>query len=538
MPGRNLFPQELAFRQVGEWSVVSDESYANPFGDVIFEATFDGPTGQRFHVPGFYDGQGIWRVRFSPNAIGAWSFHLHARPANPDLEAEGVFAVEPSLARGYLEATPGDAWGFRYETGEPVMILGDTTYNLFGMAHCGADVEGFVKRRAAQGFNLLRVRLPVSPFHPPHGYSAWQTRRTWPWGGSEQSPLFDRFNLDYFATVDRVVALAEAQGIGLEMIMEAWGFEFPFNRRDVFVPEWEELWLHYLIARYDAYSSVYFWTPMNEYEYYPDGDWRHNPVADRWAMRISRWIKATAPHGHIVSMHNGPRQPAFAQRFRQDPAAIDAIMFQEWGTRDAQRGWLAAGIEDQIAASLDGWQGSAVLAEWGYERNEAFPLLIPGHAHCDAEHTRRGAWRGAMSALGVIHGFENSWGPFLLLEEDQEGLAYLLLLRRFFYEIAPFDALRPAPELLLEPAAYPEGARPLALATPQRDTIVAYLPVGGTVGFALDLGGYQARWFDPVTGELQPARIAGPSLTAPDRLHANNPQDWALVLSREGEATE
>ena len=237
-------------------------------------------------------------------------------------------------------------------------------------------------------------------------------------------------------------------------------------------------------------------------------------------------------------MHNGPREPTFAQRFCQDPTAVDAILFQDWGTRDAQRGWLAAGIEEQIAASLEGWRGSAVLAEWGYARNQAFPLLIPGHAYCDAEHTRRGAWRGAMSGLGIIHGFENSWGPFLLLEEDQEGLAYLLLLRRFFREVAPFQTLRPAPELLLEPTAYPQGARPLALASPGRETIVAYLPVGGTVGFTVDLEGYQARWFSPVTGELQAAQVAGRTATAPDRLHANNPQDWALVLTREGEATE
>ena len=523
---------ELAYRQVGEWSLSSDADYDNPFGDVVFEGAFEGPTGQRFVVPGFYDGGGIWRVRFSPNAVGDWSFHLYARPGNPDLEAEGSFSVTPSLTWGYLQATPGDAWGFRYESGEPAMILGDTTYNLFGMAHCGADVAGFVRRRVEQGFNLLRVRLPVSPFHPPRGYSAWQTRRTWPWGGSEQAPQFDRFGLDYFRTVDQVVALAEAEGIGLEMIMEAWGFEYPFNRRDVFVPEWEELWLRHLIARYDAYSCVYFWTPMNEYEYYPDGDWRHNPVADRWALRISRWLKATAPHGHIISMHNGPRMPTFAERFRQDPEAVDAIMFQDWGSRDAERGWLAAGIDEQIAESLAGWGGSAVFAEWGYERNDEFPLLIPSHAYCDAEHTRRGAWRGAFSALGIIHGFENSWGPFMRLEEDQEGLAYLLILRRFFHEIAPFDHLRPAPNLLFVEDEYEPGMRPRVLAAEEDGLVTLYLPVGGSVALLLDAEGYTAHWFDPTTGEMQIASPSGRIWTAPDEEHAGHPKDWVLVLKQ------
>ncbi len=66
--------------------------------------------------------------------------------------------------------------------------------NLFGMAHCGGDVDAFLKRRAEQGFNILRVRLPVSLFHPPEAYSEWQTCRTWPWGGSEQSSRFDQFS--------------------------------------------------------------------------------------------------------------------------------------------------------------------------------------------------------------------------------------------------------------------------------------------------------------------------------------------------------
>ena len=38
--------------------------------------------------------------------------------------------------------------------------------------------------------------------------------------------------------------------MGIEMIMEAWGFEFPFNHRAVFTAEYEALWLRYLIAHY------------------------------------------------------------------------------------------------------------------------------------------------------------------------------------------------------------------------------------------------------------------------------------------------
>ena len=530
MSGRN--PASVSFRSVGEWTLNSQRQYENSFADVRVEAMFVSPTNKAFTVPGFYDGGSAWRVRFNPAQVGRWTYRISSTPNDPELQGEGQFEVTRAEARGFLQATPGRAWGFHYESGEPAFLFGDTTYNLFGMAYCGADVDSFLERRAQQGFNLLRVRVPVSPFHPPEGHSAWQDRRTWPWGGSEQKPLFDRFNLDYFHTVDRVVRKVEALGLGLEMIMQAWGFESPFNRRDLFVPEWEEHWMHYLVARYDAFNCLDFWTLMNEYEYYPDGDWRYNPVADRWAMRMGRWMKAVAQHGHIISVHNGPREPAFAQRFALDPEAIDAIMFQDWGTRDEVFGWLAAGIDGQIQRSLEGWAGSAVFAEWGYERNPEFPLLIPGHRFCGEEHSRRGAWRGAFCALGVIHGFDNSWGPFLKLEEDQPGMTYLLHLLRFFTEIVSFAEMQPAPELVGAGADAESGCRPLALASTDRDVIAVYLPVGGRVSLNLPgaAGPYFSQWFDPCTGELVSAGVEGMSFLAPEATQNGHPQDWVLVL--------
>ncbi len=523
-------PSTLAAQTVGEWTVTTDRAYANPFLDVSVDAICTAPSGAEFRAPLFYDGACAWRFRLAPREEGRWHLRTVAAPEDPELVDEAEIVVTPGEGQGRLRATPGEGWGFTYDSGEPVFLLGDTTYNLFGMAHCGGDVAGFLARRAEQGFNLLRVRVPVSPFHPPRGYSDWQTRRTWPWGGSEQAPQFDRFDLDYFHTVDAVVQEAERLGMGLEMIMEGWGFEFPFSRRDRFVPEWEDLWMRYLIARYDAYNSVYFWTLMNEYEFYPDGDWRYNRVADLWAMRRARWVKALAPHGHIVSVHNGPRMPRFAERFAQDPDAVDAIMFQDWGSRDEEWGWLADGIETNIASSLDGWWGSAVFAEWGYERNPAFDLKMPSHLHCDVEHTRRGAWRGAFRGLGIIHGFENSWGPWMVLDRDQPGLEHLLHVRRFFTEVLPFAALRPAEGLAS--GSQERGCQPLALASEDGRQVAVYLPVGGevTIDPSLPLAEYRGEWYDPVAGTLQPVKLESADLCSPERVTNGHPQDWVLVL--------
>ena len=530
-----MAPELLRCRTAGEWQLHSSKVHPSPFLDVAVDVTFTSPSGREQTIPAFYDGQNTWRFRFSPNEQGTWHYCSVSCPSDPGLDETGAFEAIPGAGRGFLRSTPGEAWGFCYESGEPAFIWGDTTYNLFGMAYCGANVTPFLKRRAEQGFNLLRVRLPVSYFHPPDGYNLWQTRRTWPWGGSEQAPRFDRFNLEYFHTVDAVVRQAEQLGIGLEMIMEGWGFEFPFNSRQIFTPEWEELWMRYLIARYDAFSCVYFWTLLNEYEYYPNGDWHYKPVADRWAMRVGRWVRGLAQHGHIIAVHNGPREPAFARRFADDPAAIDTIMYQEWGTRDRENGWLAIGIEDQTQRSLEGWWGSAVFAEYGYERNPDFALNMPSHEFCDPEHTRRSTWRGLCCGLGVVHGFENTWGPWQKLDEDQPGMVYLAHARRFFTDVAPFAGLRPCTDVVA-PAAWAPGRRPLALASADRSVIVVYFPAGGEAGI-MGATGYRARWFNPRTGELAPAapQPATNRFSAPHDIGGDGrPLDWVLLLQSGG----
>ncbi len=527
----------LPVRTMREWTFGTGHRYPNPFTSVTVRATFTAPSGSTSSIEAFHDGDDAWTVRFNPNETGAWSWRLTSTPANPDFDQSGQFDVAAGETRGFLTSTPGKAWGFAFESGEPVLIFGDTVYHLFGVAHDSPDgleaVKRFMDRRAAQGFNLLRVRLPVSPFHPVDGYSEWQTRSLWPWRGSTQSPRFDQFNVDYFETVDAVVRHADTLGIGIALIMEAWGFEFPFNSRQIFTAEWEELWLRYLVARYDAFGSVWFWQLQNEYEYYPNGDWHYasDGVADRWAMRIGHLVRRLAPHGHVVAIHNGPASPSFGTRFASDPDVIDTVMFQTWGTTGEGDGWLAAGIEDVIDASLGDWPGSAVLAEWGYEFNPDLPPIMLGHEFCDADHTRRGAWRGAMRGLGIIHGFENSWGPFAILDRDQPGLDHLLHVRRFFTEIAPFAALQPVSGLATGDER--PGRQPLVLASADQDVIVVYLPTGGDVTVSSLDGSHAIEWFDPRSGEVThgAAWQAGP-ITPPSPPTGERPDDWVLVLRR------
>lgn len=522
-------------RALHELVLHSDRTYASPFTDVTVTGHFEGPEGASFSHPAFYDGDGTWRLRVAPAQAGEWRWRTTATPHDPGLEQTGTITVKAAEGRGFLRSVPGAPSGFRFENGEDVWLCGDTTYDLFGMDYCGGDVAGFLKRRAAQGYTHLRIRVPVSRFHPPASHCHWQTKRCWAWGGSEQAPRFDLMNLDWFRSVDATVARIEEAGLGIEMIMEAWGFEFPFNHRAWFTAAHEQLWLRYLIARYDAYSCLWFWTPLNEYEYHNNGDWNWSPASDAWALSIARWIKGTAAHGHPVAMHNGPALPPFAERFRADPGAVDTIMFQNWGDRGEDEGWLATGIETQIAESMAGWPGTAVFAEWGYEQEDGAPRDFPAFEFCDRNHNRRGAWRGVFAGLPIANGFEFTWSPNMVLDRDLPGTTDLVHAARFMTALMPHGRPEPRPDLVTDDRG--PGTRALALsAGPVR---AAYLPAGGGVRLALD-GGWSLRWFDPREGTWGGSvsiAAEGGTLTLTDPGGTDDkgrPLDWVAELTPAG----
>jgi len=103
-----------------------------------------------------------------------------------------------------------------------------------------------------------------------------------------------------------------------------------------------------------------------------------------------------------------------------------------------------------------------------------------------------------------------------------EGIASMTICAEFF-AAGPFGRLRPAPQLLAAQPGEQNPAQFIAAATTDTgDWTVLYLPVGGTVTLRPDAKpAGTAAWFDPRTGQRQPA-TGGPAYAAPDL------QDWVL----------
>jgi hypothetical protein len=55
-----------------ELTVAMDAKYTNPYDarEIALEGVFTSPDGREMVVPGFWDGEGSWRIRFTPSEEG------------------------------------------------------------------------------------------------------------------------------------------------------------------------------------------------------------------------------------------------------------------------------------------------------------------------------------------------------------------------------------------------------------------------------------------------------------------------------------
>ncbi len=197
-------------------------------------------------------------VRFNPGEAGRWTWRgLYSSRTIPELVGEGSFDVTERATRGFLKATPGEAWGFATRTARPLL---PRRHRLMTCSACitAAATSKAARRRAR--LQLLRCRLPISRFHPPGGYSEWHTKRLWPWGVRETPPRL----ISSISIIARRPDRAADRRHGhrhREMIMGA-GVEFPFNHRAWFTHEMRGTALADR-PLHDAYAAVHFYCPTN-----------------------------------------------------------------------------------------------------------------------------------------------------------------------------------------------------------------------------------------------------------------------------------
>ncbi|AFH62917.1 DUF5605 domain-containing protein [Paenibacillus caseinilyticus] len=280
--------------QVEQWGVfelrLEGPDQGNPYRDCPLQAAFRFG-GREVKTAGFYDGGGMYRIRFMPDRQGEWRFETSS-PV-PELDGiSGSFVCTPPSAGNHGPVRVMDEYRFAHEDGTVFHPFGTTCY---AWIHLNQGMqEKTLQTLADNGFNKLRMCV-----FPKHYAFNSEEPDSFPFARRKDGG-FDhtRFDPAFFAKLERRILDLQKLGIEADLILfhpydkGHWGFD----RMDA---EVDDSYLSYVLARLSAFRNVW-WSLANEYDFMEEkkpADWD----------RLFRIVQEEDPYGHPRSIHNGTR---------------------------------------------------------------------------------------------------------------------------------------------------------------------------------------------------------------------------------------
>jgi len=254
----------------------------NPYVDVTFAAEFS-HGARTVTVPGFYDGDGIYRLRFSPDELGAWKFTTKSSAAELDGRSGSLECVEPSR-NNHGPVRVVNTFYLEYADGTPFYSVGTTAYQWTSVKQ--SIQEQTVNTLAGSPFNKIRMCVFPKSYRYGNDTEPWQ----YPFVSTVD---ITKPNYDFFQNFDKRVRQLMELGIQADVILfhpyDRWGYltmEKENNAR----------YVRYMIARLSAYRNVW-WSLANE--------WDIPRIKDEidWEQ-IGTILQHEDPQQHLRSIHN------------------------------------------------------------------------------------------------------------------------------------------------------------------------------------------------------------------------------------------
>jgi hypothetical protein len=260
-------------------------SDGNPFLDVRFSAQFKHKQ-RAIEVDGFYDGAGVYRIRFMPDTLGAWTYVTRSNRLELDGQ-EGTFTCVEPAPSNHGPVRVRNQYHFAYADGTPHVSVGTTCY---AWAHQGDALEAQTLETLASA-PFTKMRMCVFPkayvFNENKPvYYPFERTASGEWD-------FTRYDPAFYQHFERLVGALCDLGIEADIILfhpyDRWGFA-------TMDAETDDRTLRYLVARLAAYRNVW-WSMANEYDLMKD-----KTMAD-WD-RFFRIVQENDPYQHPRSIHN------------------------------------------------------------------------------------------------------------------------------------------------------------------------------------------------------------------------------------------
>ncbi|MEU9202850.1 DUF5060 domain-containing protein [Streptomyces sp. NPDC048332] len=319
----------------------------NPYRDVEFGAQFR--HGHRVvPVDGFYDGGGVYRVRFMPDREGAWTYTTRSHV--PALDGTtGGFTCTPAGPDNHGPVRIAGPRTFRYADGTRYLPFGTTCYHWTHDEDPRAEEET-LRTLAASPFNKLRMcLLPTLDMTPPRlVFPGTGPGRPGP-GKLDRS----RFDPAFFAHFEARVRDLLELGVEADVIIlhpydkGHWGVDDMSPEEDLFL-------VRYVVARLAAYRNVW-WSVANEY------DFNKAKTVEDWT-RIGQYVQRRDPYQHLRSIHNGTRMYEYEQIYDFRHAWTTHQSIQHWDARMAPE-WLDA-VSKPVVIDEIGYEG-VLGRRWG-----------------------------------------------------------------------------------------------------------------------------------------------------------------------------
>lgn len=511
--------------QPAELSFIAETQIIDPFDfeQIRFSATFVGPEGTRMEVPGFWDGEPTWRIRFTPTQPGLWSYVtrfsnaldrglneqrgslLVGPPAtgnsNPIRQHGGFLKV--SADRRYLTFTDGTAFFW----------LGDTWWAAPSSAMPFENFRRATKTRLALGYTVFQAHghRPLFPDNKGGGI-----------GALEATSTPDAETLRYWREVDRFFACSDEKGL-----LGAVGFGAGNLLDRYSLMELKRLW-HYFIARYGAYALTFLITQ----EYNAEPDQRAAKIPQ--LLALGQFIKDTDPWKRAITAHSWVHSRDRGQAWNEP--WLDFIMLQA-GHRRTMSGkfynelWPRTPTKPfvEAEANYEGFASDTVTVDAALVRRTAYVAMQAGSF--GFSYGAQGLYAGILDRARPAT--TAKWGPVLTWDEglNLPGGAQLQHFRACYesvewWKLKPvLNAIKPVADIFVKA----DGI----------ETVLIYFPPGVKVDAKAQLTGlqaaarYKAEWFDPRSGKRtnidRSLAADHEGLPLPSR---PNQDDWMLMLRR------
>lgn len=281
--------QTHAADKTEQWGVyelsLQGPAAGNPYLDVTVGAEFKNGS-HTVTVPGFYDGDGVYRIRFSPDRVGQWTYVTKSDRAELG-NRSGSFECTAPTGNNHGPVRVVNTHHFQYADGSPIYVVGTTSYQWTSVKQ--SIQEQTVKTLATSPFNKMRMCVF------PKSYSYGNTTEPWmlPFQKQDGKNDFAQPTFEFFQNFDRRVRQLMELGIQADVILfhpyDRWGYSQMGKNMN-------ERYVRYLIARLSAYRNVW-WSLANE--------WDIKSIKDTidWEG-IGNLLLKEDPHQRLRGIHN------------------------------------------------------------------------------------------------------------------------------------------------------------------------------------------------------------------------------------------